>query len=168
MEVSLSVDNELRDAEQLDVKAGGQSSVQFNMDEFDEGELKLTIDRRDDLAIDNTAFVAANLPRRAKVLLVTPGNDPLKMAMSTTEVEKYAEVRAMAPSGLDQEDYQQQSSAGAFDLIGGFEAQRRFDPIAEPAHVELGHRRALPGVDIFRAQDGVELIVDLNDVAFAQ
>ena len=37
---------------------------------------------------------------------------------------------------------------GALDLLGRLEAQRNLDPVGDPAHVHLGHRRALAGVDI--------------------
>ncbi len=121
-DVSLYIDGELRDAEQLNVPADGQASLQFNMDDIEQGELRLVIDRKDDLMIDNDAYVAANLPRRAKVLLITDFNAALSMALSTTGIEKYAEVSRISAEDLASDaalaaKYKQQSDAGAFDLI---------------------------------------------------
>ena len=37
---------------------------------------------------------------------------------------------------------------GALDLIGGLEAERHLHPVGNAAHVHLGHRRALAGMDV--------------------
>ncbi len=121
-EVLLYIDGELRDAEELNVPGDGQASLQFNLDDIDQGELKLVIDRQDDLMLDNQAFVAANLPRRAKVLLITDFNAALSLALSTSGIEKYAEVSRISAKDLTADEslaakYDQQSQAGAFDLV---------------------------------------------------
>lgn len=121
-ELSLFIDDELRDAEQLNVPQDGQASVQFNMDDLEQGKLKLTVDRKDDLALDNIGYVAANLPRRAKILLVTDYNDALSTALSTISVEKYAEVSRLSVKDLKTNEqlakqFKAQTQTGAYDLI---------------------------------------------------
>ncbi|MDP7017069.1 MAG: VWA domain-containing protein [Pirellulaceae bacterium] len=117
IDVTLFIDGEMRDVEEIEIPKKGRSSVQFNMDDFDEGELKLVLDYDDNLPVDNVAYVAANLPRRAKVLLVTPGNDPLAMALGTEAALKYGEIGEAKPAILETEKYKQQTAAGAYDLI---------------------------------------------------
>ncbi len=57
---------------------------------------------------------------------------------------------------------------GALDLLGGLEAQRDLHAVGDPAHVDLGHRRALAGMDVLGRDDDLELAVDLDDVAFSE
>jgi hypothetical protein len=57
---------------------------------------------------------------------------------------------------------------GALDLIGGLEAQRDLHAVGDPAHVHLGDRRALAGMDVLDGHDDPELAVDLDDIAFSQ
>ena len=57
---------------------------------------------------------------------------------------------------------------GALDLLGGPVALGDLHPVGDPAHVELGHRRALAGMDVLGRQDDVELAVDVDDVALAE
>ena len=56
---------------------------------------------------------------------------------------------------------------GALDLLGGPVALRGLHAVADAAHVDLRGRRALAGMEVFGAQDDVELVVDLENVAFA-
>ena len=37
---------------------------------------------------------------------------------------------------------------GALDLVGGAKPLRHLHPVADAAHVHLGHRRAFAGVDV--------------------
>jgi hypothetical protein len=57
---------------------------------------------------------------------------------------------------------------GALHLLGGAVALGHLHPVGDAAHVQLGHRRALAGVNVFDAQDDVELAVDINGVPFPE
>ncbi len=57
---------------------------------------------------------------------------------------------------------------GALDLLGRAVALGDLHAVGDAAHVELGHRRALAGVDVLGAQDDVELAVLFDDVALAE
>ena len=49
---------------------------------------------------------------------------------------------------------------GALDLLGGLVALRGLYPVADPAHVDLGGRRALAGMEAFSVENDIELAVD--------
>ena len=57
---------------------------------------------------------------------------------------------------------------GALDLLGRLEALRHLYPIADAAHVDLRRRGTLAGVKAFGIEDGIELAVDFDDIAFAE
>ncbi len=87
----------------------------------DSGVLRLTLvfpeGVRDDLSLDDTAWVALSAPRRAAVLLVTPGNKPLELALQTRRAARLAEVTVQGVSYLQTEEYQQAALGGTWDLI---------------------------------------------------
>ena len=56
---------------------------------------------------------------------------------------------------------------GTLHLLGGAVALRNLHPVADAAHVELRHRRALAWVDVFGKEDHIKLAVLIDDVAFA-
>jgi hypothetical protein len=57
---------------------------------------------------------------------------------------------------------------GALDLFGGLVTLCGLHAVAEAAHIDLGCRGALAGVEIFGAEDDVELTLDFDDIAFAK
>jgi hypothetical protein len=81
------------------------------------GELKIEIRRADDLPLDNAGYAALNRARRARVLLVTPGNRYLQLVLSTEESAKLADVSEADPHILDSRQHQEEAQAGAYDLI---------------------------------------------------
>jgi hypothetical protein len=95
----------------------GAAGVHFEMQEIESGVLKLEIDAKDQLTADNTAFAVINVPRPAKVLVVTPGTEALLLALQTDEARKIADVKPEGPQFLATTQYQDQAAEGAFDLI---------------------------------------------------
>jgi hypothetical protein len=87
------------------------------MREIETGILKLQIDAKDDLTADNVAHAVVNLPRPARVLVVTPGNDPLELALRTDEAQKIADISLAEPSLLETKAFADQAADGAYDLI---------------------------------------------------
>ncbi len=67
--------------------------------------LELRAKTKDMLAIDDTAWTVINPPRRAKVLFVTPGNEPLGFAFNTERALKLADVTFETPAYLDTPKY---------------------------------------------------------------
>jgi hypothetical protein len=85
------------------------------------GVLRLTLEfpagARDDLALDNTAWVALSPQRRSNVLLVTPGNKPLELALQTRRAARLADATIQGVAYLQTEEYRQRALGGAWDLI---------------------------------------------------
>ncbi len=120
VDVELLVNGESRDVQRVEVPAGEQVSVDFDLSDIDAGErtaLELVLDRDDALALDNVAYAALNLPRPARVLLVTPSNNALKAALGTEEAIKLANTTVVEPALLQTQRYQADAAAGVYDLI---------------------------------------------------
>jgi hypothetical protein len=117
IELTLNLNDTLLDASQIAIPAGETKGTSFSFEKIDEGILKVGITEEDDLSADNVAFAAINRARRARVLLVTPGNDALELAFGTGSATKLADVTAMDPGGLAAEEHITEASEGKFDLI---------------------------------------------------
>jgi len=120
--VSLYLNDQLRDADEVTLEAGKGKGIQFELLdtdvlEIEEGVLRLEIQHKDDLPLDNVAYAALNMPRRANVLLLTPKNDALRFAVATEEALKIAEVLIESPEFLESDAYATASKAGVYDLI---------------------------------------------------
>ncbi len=107
----------LIDAAEVSVPAGETRGVEFTLDTFDSGELRLELESADSLPLDNTAYAAVNPRRRARVLLVTAQNDALETVLSTQFSLKLAETRVESPDFLKTPEYQQLAGGGGLDLI---------------------------------------------------
>jgi hypothetical protein len=123
VEASLLLNDTLLDAQKVTLPPRGEkglpgaSGIRFEMNEIESGVLKVKIDSKDNLPLDNEAFAVVNLPRPAKVLLVTPGNDSLQLALGTEEALKIADISVAEPKLLETKAYQDQAAEGAYDLI---------------------------------------------------
>ncbi len=95
----------------------GAAGVQFDLDHPGHAVLKLAIKEQDDFALDNTAYSVVNSPRQANVLVVTPGNESLELALSTSEAARIATVKIEPPSLLATKEHLADAEAGIFDLI---------------------------------------------------
>ncbi|HEV7224795.1 MAG TPA: BatA and WFA domain-containing protein [Pirellulales bacterium] len=115
--VELDVDGELLDAKRVEIEPGDSSGVAYDLEEIKSGMLKLHAETKDALAIDDTAFNAINVPRRAKVLLVTPGNEPLEIAFSTDRAREVADITQHTPDFLKAAEYQKLAVSGGYDLV---------------------------------------------------
>jgi hypothetical protein len=115
--VSLYLNDELIDATEVVVPEEDSRGVSFELQDLDKGLLRLVVEQHDALAIDNTAHTAINPPRRARVLLATPGNEALRLAMATEEVVRVADVALAAPADLETKEHRELAAAGYFDLI---------------------------------------------------
>ena len=113
----LYLDDRLVDADQIEVAPGEPQGIAFDITAVDSGVLKLKITTKDHLSLDDEAWLVLSPPRRTKVLLVTPGNEPLKMAMQTKSAREIAEVQIESPDFLKNKTYESQAAAGAYDLV---------------------------------------------------
>lgn len=124
LEASLFLNNTLLDAKQVSIggrdpktKLPGAAGVNFDMNEIESGILKLQVNAKDHLAADNTAYAVVNLPRPAKVLVISPGTEALALALQTTEALKIANITTAEPKLLETKSYADQAAEGAYDLI---------------------------------------------------
>jgi hypothetical protein len=124
VEASLFLNDTLLDAQKITVPPRGEkglpgaSGARFEMNNaIESGVLKLVLDSKDSLTVDNTAYAVVNLPRPAKVLVVTPGNDALELALGTDEAKKIADVSIAEPKLLETKAYADQAAEGAYDLV---------------------------------------------------
>jgi hypothetical protein len=114
---SLHLNDSLIDAANVRVPAGEAAGVEFTLGQQDRGLLRLDWEEPDDLSLDNTAYAPLNPAREARVLLVTPGNDALQIALATDEVLATASVAVADPAVLQTKEHQNLAAAGYYDLI---------------------------------------------------
>jgi hypothetical protein len=117
VEVALYLGQTLVDAQSVSLDPGGTGGVEFVLEAIDEGILRIELGEADDLVVDNVAYAVVNPPRRAKVLFVSPGNDPLELALGTGDSQKFADVLTSDPNQLEKGQYRDELAAGAFDLV---------------------------------------------------
>ena len=117
LDVSLMRDGSLADAQTVTVPARGQTGVRFELPGIERAALTAVLDHQDDLAVDNQAYATVDPGRRARVLLVTPGNPAWQIALETGEVRELAAVTVVAPAELETKPHQDRASAAEWDLI---------------------------------------------------
>ena len=114
---SLTITNQLIDAAAVDLPPGEQTGLSFTLASDDAVSLKLSLDIDDDLHIDNEAFAALTPLQTVSVLVVTPGNTPLELGLSTPKAAKICRTEFVSPSYLESDAYRQRAVAGLDDLI---------------------------------------------------
>jgi von Willebrand factor type A domain/Aerotolerance regulator N-terminal len=115
--LELYLDGQLLDARQTKIAAGESASEAFALGSIDRGQLRLAITTPDVFLADNQAWAVINPSRRARVLFITAGNEPLQRALTVPSAQQWAEVTQETPAVLKTADYKKQAAAGAFDLI---------------------------------------------------
>ncbi len=115
--LELRLDGKLINADRFEIAEEETRGVTFDLGAVNSGVLELTAVTGDDLAVDDVAWAVVNPPRRARVLLVTPGVEPLEFALSTSEALELADVAVETPALLDQPTYRQQAATGTYDLV---------------------------------------------------
>ena len=111
------MDGALVDAQEIETKPHEPAGAEFNLKGFEKGILEARLKPGDDLAIDDKAAIAVNMPRRTKILLVTPGNNPLETALDTDEAKKVCEITIVSPEVLTTKEHLEEAASGEFDLI---------------------------------------------------
>jgi hypothetical protein len=114
---SLEINGELVDASSVKVAAKQETGLLFELEQIEEGELKLTLDHEDALSIDNIAYAAIRPNKPISVLLVTPGNSALETALTTGRCQRIANVRVESPTFLTDAAYLANDTESLFDLI---------------------------------------------------
>lgn len=183
VEVTLHRDARLIDATKIDLPAAefstdpatqntacapGAAGVEFDLGQLDEGLLKLEIVQADALDVDNVAYAALQTPRRAKVLLITSGNEALRLAMLTDEAQKISELSLAEPSVLETKAFADEAAQGQYDLIIFDRCAPQKMPASNTLFIdakppsddwEFGKRQGNPGIiDTDRAHPLLQLV----------
>lgn len=117
LRLSLYLDGTFLDASEVSIPAGGIGGTEFTFDSVDQANLRVDIDAEDALEIDNVAHAGINRPVRAEVLVITPTNDALAAALSTTDITEKANVDFQTPAYLTEQTYLQAAENSQYDLI---------------------------------------------------
>jgi hypothetical protein len=113
----------------------GEGALTFDLTEVDEStdviiHAKIK-NHRDQFPLDDEAWLVAGVMRKARVLIVTPGNEILRDFFGLEETAKVANVTWLAPTDLkDDAKYGRPARAGEFDLVV-------FDRCAPPSEETL-------------------------------
>ncbi|HEV2971531.1 MAG TPA: VWA domain-containing protein, partial [Pirellulales bacterium] len=115
--LELYLDGQLLDARHSKIAAGEAASEAFGLGSVDRGVLRLAVTTPDVFMQDNQAWAVINPSRRARVLLVTSGNEPLQRALTVPSAQQWAEVTEIKPDALKNPEQKKLAAAGAFDLV---------------------------------------------------
>lgn len=115
--LSLEVDSSLTDATEIKIEPRKESSVLFELSQVDSGVLKLILDYEDDFPLDNTAYAVVKPNKPLSILLVTEGNNALELALQTSQLRQFTNVKQVAPAFLQSEEFRSNSVANAYDVI---------------------------------------------------
>ena len=106
----------LIDAVSLAIDPGADQSFKFDLAESGAAELEVRIDSKDSLPLDDRAYAVFGTPRRAQVLLVTPGNRFLANALKTPYTASLADLTIATAEEIKAPELARDLAAGRFDL----------------------------------------------------
>jgi hypothetical protein len=119
--VELTLDGTLLDAAEVKVPGGDVVGTTFDLGDAATGKLKATIEPTqefgDRLPLDNAAYAVLDRQKQTKVLLVTPGNNALELALSTERTRRYGKVDKVGPEVLGTPDFLQEVQSETYDLV---------------------------------------------------
>src|SRR5262249_40182598 len=100
----------------------GEGALTFDLGDIDESTDVIIHARiknhRDQFALDDEAWLVAGVARKARVLIVTPGNEILRDFFDLDGTTKVADVKYLSPAELkDEAKYGRPARAGEFDLV---------------------------------------------------
>jgi len=114
---TLTLDGAFVDADEVSLEPGEDTGLSFVLEVDEANRLELSLDAEDDLSVDNFAQSGISPLRLVNVLVVTPGNAPLDLALTTGQSASMCNVETMGPEYLSQESYKKRAAAGTDDLI---------------------------------------------------
>jgi hypothetical protein len=116
-QVDLLLNDELVDSSTTELEARGAAGVVFDLGEVVGGVLKLVARTGGELKVDDEAWAAIDPPNPSQVLVVSPGNDALKLALQTESAAKAAHVEFAEPTVFDSKEYLARADSGYYALI---------------------------------------------------
>lgn len=122
--VELQLDGSFLDAKEIEVPANESNGVIFPLADAPPGKLtarlKYQLDtptKHDVLAQDDIGYAALNDAKPGRVLVVTPGNVALEVALATERAGKLANIEIKKPDFLSSADYKRDAGSGAYNLV---------------------------------------------------
>ncbi len=122
--VELQLDGGFLDAKEVTVPANESTGVVFPLADAPAGKLmarlKYELDKstkQDALEQDDVGYAALNDAKPGRVLVVTPGNVALEVALATKRAGKLANVEIKKPDFLSAADYKRDADSGAYNLV---------------------------------------------------
>jgi hypothetical protein len=122
--VELEHDGQFLDAREVNVPAGETSGLVFPLADAPAGalvaRLKYKLDTstgRDALAQDDLAYAALNDATPGRVLVVSPGNKALEVALGTHRAERLGKIQIATPDVLTSDAYKKDAENGTYNLV---------------------------------------------------
>ena len=127
--ISLYVDGQWRETESVTLAPQEESGLTFSLNGQEQSaSLELRLESAepgasreqildDDLAIDNFAYAGLRPMRTVTVLLITDGNRPLTLGLTTENASKISVIEEQSPSYLNSPEYAARVDARLDDLI---------------------------------------------------
>jgi hypothetical protein len=107
----------LVDAIALSIPAQTEQSFKFDLPAAGLTELEVRLDVADAQPLDNKAFALIGDPRKAQVLVVTPGNRYLVDTLQTPVAVERADVVVITPEQVKTDPFARDLRAGRYDLV---------------------------------------------------
>ena len=120
---SLYIGDTLYEASKVDLKPGEEIGLSFTLEEEDAVGLRLQLESsgnrkwQDDFGLDDVAYAALSPLSNVSVLVITPGNNPLRLGLNTSSAGKICISDFQSPSYLESDEYKKRAAAGVDDLI---------------------------------------------------
>jgi len=176
-QVELLRDGTLADADEVELPPHGSGSVVFELGDVKSGVLQLRVQPGGSLALDDRAWAVIDPPARAKVLVVTPGDDALELALATDSARELADVEIARPDVLETQGHQDKASAGYYSLIIYDQCQPKQLPQANTLFIGVlppgtswtwGDPADAPQIIDVETAHPLMHLIDLGDVKFAE
>jgi hypothetical protein len=176
-QVELYREDSLADASQVELKAHGSGGVVFELGDVHSAVLKLRTLSGGALRVDDEAWATIDPPTRAKVLLVTPGNEALELALNTESARELADLETGKPEVLETQEYQRKAAQGYYALVIYDQCRPMQLPQADtlfigrlPPSPSWGAGPKAPAPQIIDVETAHPLmqLIDLGNVRFAE
>lgn len=177
LDAELYHNDSLLDSNTVDLEPRGSGAVVFDLGEMPAGVLKLRITAGGALEVDDEAWSAIEPPTRGRVLLVTPGNDAVELALGTESAAQLAAIEVAEPDVLETEQYQRRAADGYYALVIYDQCRPREMPQANTLFIgrlppaggwsAAANAEGPQVIDVESAHPLMQLI-DLGNVRFAE
>lgn len=119
--VELYHDGQLLDAAEVTIPDGDVTGVTFNLGAAATGKLEARLtppaELNDRLPIDNRGYAVLDPQKQSRILLVTPGNNALQLALTTGRAQRLGKVEVVSPEAIGTPDFQRRVDAETYDLV---------------------------------------------------